>query len=331
MKQLPKISYSLFGKYRAELMGIAILNVLLLHSNTWSKINSCGWAITILNVFGRLILTEGFLFLSGFGLYYSLYKNYDLRQFFTKRIQRLIIPYWLMSLPFFATWFITGKIGVGGLLLRLSTLQFWFNKNAEGMWYISISVLLYIFTPLIFKKIQKNMTVVVLLINLAIITTLALLAPEYYDMIKIGIAKTPFFILGVYSGKQSIEKKQLNILWLAGLVILLAALYMHSTSSILLVAREYTLRLVGLTTCCLLMKVTDSFSMLHRILRWMGQYTLELYIFHLLIYISLQPIELNNGYIEVAISIIGAFLLCVPTQIICKKIISQQERQQGKN
>ncbi len=54
MKQLPKISYSLFGKYRAELMGIAILNVLLLHSNTWSKINSCGWAITILNVFGRL-------------------------------------------------------------------------------------------------------------------------------------------------------------------------------------------------------------------------------------------------------------------------------------
>lgn len=154
MKQLPSISYSLLGKYRAELMGIAMLNVMVLHSLSWTGFSSPGWAAAVLNTFGRLLFTEGFLFLSGFGLYYSLHKNYDIRKFFAKRVQRLLIPYWVMSLPFFVAWVIAGRFGIGGLLMRLSTLEFWFHGNYAGMWYISLSVLLCICILLIFKQIQ---------------------------------------------------------------------------------------------------------------------------------------------------------------------------------
>lgn len=154
MKQLPSISYSLLRKYRAELMGIAMLNVMVLHSLSWTGFNSPGWAASVLNIFGRLLFTEGFLFLSGFGLYYSLHKNYNLRLFFVKRFQRLLIPYWVMSLPFFMTWLIVGRFGVGGLLMRLTTLEFWFHGNYAGMWYISLSFLLYACMSLIFRLIH---------------------------------------------------------------------------------------------------------------------------------------------------------------------------------
>lgn len=43
MKQLPSISYHLLGKYRAELMGIAMLNVMVLHSLSWTGFGSPGW------------------------------------------------------------------------------------------------------------------------------------------------------------------------------------------------------------------------------------------------------------------------------------------------
>ena len=135
-------------------MGIAILNVLVLHSLSWTGFNSPGWGAILLTTFGRLVFTEGFLFLSGFGLYYSLHKSYDLRLFFTKRIQRLLIPYWLMSLPFFVIWLVGGRFGISGLLMRLSTLEFWFHGNYVGMWYISLSVLLYAFMPLMFRGIR---------------------------------------------------------------------------------------------------------------------------------------------------------------------------------
>lgn len=318
MRQLPSVSYSLIGKYRAELMGIAILNVLVLHSLSWTGFNSPGWGAILLTTFGRLVFTEGFLFLSGFGLYYSLHKSYDLRLFFTKRIQRLLIPYWLMSLPFFVIWLVGGRFGISGLLMRLSTLEFWFHGNYVGMWYISLSVLLYAFMPLMFRGIRWWGGLV--LIAISAITVLYLLVPEYYNMTSIGIANVPFFIFGAWSGKQSIEGRGINVLWLAGLLVLLAILYICSVSvCIWLPVREWVFRLVGMIVCCLLMKWTEKRYWLHHILRWIGSYTLELYIFHLMIYASLSA-EFHNGYVRTALSIVGAFLLCVPAQIICKKV-----------
>ena len=50
-------------------MGIAVLNVIILHSLSWTGLQSPKWIVSILGGFGRLVFTEGFLFLSGFGLY----------------------------------------------------------------------------------------------------------------------------------------------------------------------------------------------------------------------------------------------------------------------
>ena len=61
--------YSQISKYRDVLMGIGILGVMLSHYFRWSGLEGGPVALAFKPFIG-LVYTEGFLFLSGFGLYY---------------------------------------------------------------------------------------------------------------------------------------------------------------------------------------------------------------------------------------------------------------------
>ena len=112
MKQkLFSYDYTLISKYRDILMGVGILGVMLSHYFRWSGMD--GGVVTLaLKPFIGLVYTEGFLFLSGFGLYYSFTRNADKRVFWLKRVNRLMIPFALMYLPFGIY-----KMAVGGATL----------------------------------------------------------------------------------------------------------------------------------------------------------------------------------------------------------------------
>lgn len=87
----------LFSEYRAELMGIAIIGVLIGHTIILGNITINNTFIKFLNIIPRLAFTQGFLFLSGFGLCYSFTKNNNIKQFYLKRIKRLLIPFIILS------------------------------------------------------------------------------------------------------------------------------------------------------------------------------------------------------------------------------------------
>lgn len=159
-----------------------------------------------------------------------------------------------------------------------------------------------------------------LLICAAVITALFFLTPEYYDMTSIGIVKIPFFILGAWAGKQAIEDKQISIIWFVIMALLLAVLYIHPICP-WLNDRESLFRLVGLALCCTILYCTERFCGIHALLRWVGEYTLELYILHLMIYDAL-PIGLANSNVKSIIAVGGAFLLCTPVHKICARIVS---------
>ncbi len=65
------------SKYRQELMGIGIVGVLLSHLVTVGGFDTNYMLVKFLLLFKQLVYTQGFLFLSGFGLYFSLSKNSD--------------------------------------------------------------------------------------------------------------------------------------------------------------------------------------------------------------------------------------------------------------
>ena len=135
-------------------MGIAILGVCLLHAFKWAGIGESPIA-HVIGPFARIAFTDGFLFLSGFGLYYSFSKNGDLCKFYTKRVNRVLLPYMIMGLPFFLLGLITGDISVSDFLLKFTSLYFWCFGN-DGMWYISVSLALYFIFPVVDKHCLSN-------------------------------------------------------------------------------------------------------------------------------------------------------------------------------
>ena len=70
------ISYNIISKYRTELMGVAMINVLTLHILSWTQFSNPHWLSFLLSASGGLVFTEGFLFLSGYGLVYSIKNRY---------------------------------------------------------------------------------------------------------------------------------------------------------------------------------------------------------------------------------------------------------------
>lgn len=145
--KLLNFDFRLISKYRAELMGIGALGVILAHNLRWND-----WPFLLAlpgRVVSSLVFTEGFLFLSGFGLFFSFAKNSNLKDFYTKRFERLVIPFWLTIFPFAILNLMFGFKDVASVLCEYSIIAWFFGKG--GWWYIAVSLLLYMLFPLLYR------------------------------------------------------------------------------------------------------------------------------------------------------------------------------------
>lgn len=140
------------SKHRSELMGIGILGVMLGHYLEWSQVIGY-WTYLFKPLIG-LVFTEVFLILSGFGLYYSFSNKSEIYSFFKKRFDRLVVPFWILSV-LYMVWLIYKRLSIGNILLHISSLDFWINGNT-GMWYISVSILLYSLFPFIYFMLFRS-------------------------------------------------------------------------------------------------------------------------------------------------------------------------------
>lgn len=215
------VDFSVFSKYRAVLMGVAILGVMTLHGIGWAEIDDSLFD-KIASPFARIAFTDGFIFLSGFGLYYSFRKNSNLKEFYIKRWYRLMVPFLIMATPFYLYGLYDNSDFIR-FLLNESTLYFWLHGN-NGMWYISISVVLYLLFPLLYKAIfraEDNRSVTIRALSLIIlcicsVVAVSVLNPSYYEMVSIGIEKTPMFIIGMLVGYYSVNSYKLTLYHLLG-------------------------------------------------------------------------------------------------------------------
>lgn len=198
---------------RTELMGWAILFVMLSHSTstTWADIpfiHSIAGKGFALNDVG------GFLFLSGFGLYYSFAKNNTISTFLKKRVKRLYIPFMMIALPFYVFSVLRGELSYSDAILAESGAYFFVHGN-NGMWYISMTLLLYLLFPMFYSLLFKGKNVYVrfLILIICVFTVIEALrycCPQYYSMTAIGLHKVPLFIVGMLVGYMSQKGIKLN-------------------------------------------------------------------------------------------------------------------------
>ena len=236
------IDTSKISKYRDVLLGIATVMVF------WVHLPAIIFKTYTLPIFlltgGRWMVTSGvdiFLFLSGMGLYYSMLKKPDVREFYRKRAER-VLPALLIVLIAEAIVF---ENSFGETVKRITLLGFWID-GSRYKWYFALLIPLYILFPLLFKAVKSGKLKFPAAIgaSLAVNLILHICAPEFYDHTIIALSRIPDFLCGVYfSHRMFTQKKSMEIsrswLYICLTVALLCVAYIMVLDSSFMQNRLY--------------------------------------------------------------------------------------------
>lgn len=210
------------SQYRTEMMGIAILSIMLFHSEVYFG-NFIGFLpLAFIKEIGYAGV-DLFFFLSGFGLSCSWFtKKYKILDFYKRRLAKIIPTYWIVILIVFLL--NSNDFSWHAFIWKMSALDF-FRSNS-GYWFIYAIIICYIFFPLLAKLIEKETSLeginrlTINAISIAILTSL-ILTQTKLNHILIFTSRVPIFILGTYIGYLFIKKINNNFLQSKRIQILL--------------------------------------------------------------------------------------------------------------
>ena len=183
------ITYKDISTYRSEIMGWAIIWIMMLHF-TFHQIKPLGFVAQY-----GFAGVDIFLFVSGFGIYYSLKKDSSLYSFYKKRLFRIFPTYYLLGIIVSTVLF---HDNILTYLFRYSTIGFWID-NIYWEWYIPSLLLLYLIAPFLKKIIDRKMLFAIFFISIACLVCAYLLINE--DIINrehlFTLYRIPAFLFGM--------------------------------------------------------------------------------------------------------------------------------------
>lgn len=291
------MNYGLTSKYRAALMGTAILFIMFCHLDIAQDRHGQPLSFLARSLHTFTVGVDIFLFLSGIGLYYSYTKKKDSYWGFEKRRLYRIMPYYfaIAGATYFLFDIIMKKLTAGKLFSDLFFVS-WVTEGSTKYWYILAIAIFYLVFPLLYKMIHNGShgflkTLVFCLVWWCAFEVLLACIP-FLGRFKIAVERLPIFVIGLYAGKLSYEKQGIKIfeavLFLCmgyGAFILLKCPYVKSISENL----YYPVR--GLLAISIISTEILSFELLEKVvprmsgswiklLSWFGGLTLELYLLH---------------------------------------------------
>lgn len=186
------------SRYRGELMGIAIVFIILFHipldrSDMFFGLRRCG-----------NIGVDMFLFLSGIGLWYSWTKQPSFKSFYKRRLLR-IFPTWLViSSLYYLQHFDFATGDYVDLILDI-TINWGFWLHDEGtFWYVPAIMMLYLWAPLYMKLIQQHPVyrwLPVLMICWCCVVQWVIPIHQAVGHIEIFWSRVPIFFIGINIGE----------------------------------------------------------------------------------------------------------------------------------
>ena len=323
----------LISKYRRELMGIAIIWITLYHCIA-DPVEALG--IPVL----RAILNRGylgveiFLFLSGIGLYHSMHKNDAVRPFYLRRCTRTVIPWLMLSLPYWIIkTLILDKMSFRAMLLNWCGASFWLF-GVKSVWYVAFLLVLYALYPLIFRIQKKHrgfvwgMIAAAFLLNIVLLTAV----PGYYEKTELAFARIPVFLLGSLTGealrseRRSPKQRLLTVSYLAGMLILYVIGMLSADYGLNLMPEQTANMLNRLGGQGVALPVAAGFCVLYehcgavrlrKTAAFFGGFTLELYLLHVFLGHFAEragfdasrsiPVQFLVQSIVIALSVFGAW------------------------
>lgn len=273
---------SLLSKYRGQLMGIAILLVALFHSSIVhanSVIDMC--------CFCGDMGVDIFFLLSGLGMYYAYIKRPTYKEFYKKRVLR-VVPAWLIvNLCIQFSDKTIGTMEWSVFVKYMTGFSFWLEGNLY-FWYIPAILAFYIITPLFMKFYLKNRKKAYLVFGGIWIALLGVSLVFHNAAYFIFLFRWPIYFAGVFLGECSYRKVEMK----KGRGIVLATLFVIGLGIVNLI-RKYNMLsyvrydykylvyfIVAIPVCILLANLFGKVKYKFPVLKFLGGITLEIYLLH---------------------------------------------------
>ena len=205
-------NWNLISRFRAEIMGVAIILVLICHSDSFSW----GGAQALVKqlIPALAVGVDIFLFVSGVGLYFSMKKNSNMLSFYKKRFLRVVPEFLIVSVASYAIIDALRKNDFvwSEFLIKVSGIRGAFLKNSgdNGMvWYVILIIIMYAFYPALFsleKLSEKQRGIaygIIMAIPIAAELLLAAFVPDVFQKYEIDrmLMRISVFVLGAYMGR----------------------------------------------------------------------------------------------------------------------------------
>lgn len=323
-------------KYRNQIYGLCAIWIIFFHIQRRIEFPDFPILTQLLKM-GN-VGVDVFMFLSGYCLCLSFKRNSNLRRFFRKRVSRVVIPYLIISIPYFLYRAFIVKQSLSffkqclTFAIDISGVSFWL-KGFQTTWFVHAIIVLYCLFPLFYYIISKGKKVGITL--MALIYLLILLCYFYlpsFDNNDIALCRFPVFILGIfmaYYGLGAFQTKR--SLFISAIYVILIIwilptkdfMYQHFRNGYAPLFIFFITMVIPLMA--LMAKVVEKLDAVsNRILLFIGGLSLEIYIIHVMVLNILR----DCGIIEIELEtdpIKGCLIyLFVPLLTIILSYISSE-------
>lgn len=328
-----RVSLNIISEYRNEMFGLSALIITLFHGVIFT------WPASAKGIFEAVQLGEMgvdiFCFLSGMGLYYSLKRDGKLLNFYRKRLLRVLPGYLLMAIPgYFVLDYILRGQGIKVTIASISTLNYWFgiSRGGGGLWFVSFILLWYLVFPLIYKIMEGRKRIIIymmVVISLIIgVMVCPRLSNDYYYL-YLPISRIPISLIGCAFAEGIYERRNISIL----VPIISAVLFITGKAVMENVELNkvppmskvcINLYLFTFGTLFFIFMIPWLLSLgkakeskLSRVLCFLGEISLEIYIAHDLI----RWIYIESAFGRGHSSVLIYYAILIPIAIIIAKVV----------
>ena len=282
------ISFANISHHRSELMGLAMIAIVLFHVNVPRLSPFYGlWRMGNMGV-------DVFLFLSGVGLWYALTGNTSLKRFFTRRYLRIYPTWLLVASLYYVPRFLQGAKGTKEMIDLagdvLVNWDFWLHDELT-FWYIPATMMLYLFAPAYVKLVSRHPVyrwLPVLMIVWCVAVQWVVPLHNAVGHIEIFWSRVPIFFIGINCGAmvkqgQSLSAQSVWLLVAAVVLSLGVDIYLEQTRHGLFPLFIGRMLYIPATFSLVLLLsnwLTAVPQAIKRALRLVGMVSLEMYLLH---------------------------------------------------
>lgn len=318
------------SKYRSQLMGAAMIMVMLFHVGGMRH-DTIAYCVSRVGNVG----VDLFLFLSGIGLLYSWTKTPQLRHFFVHRYIR-VYPAWLIiACLYYIPLYIKGKLSFTDTFLDIAINWSFWEHDELTFWFIPAIMMLYTVAPAYMELIRRHpsyrwMPVAAMLLCVLI----QYLSPLHHAVghLEIFFSRIPIFLLGINAGQWIKDKRTLepSSLWIIVIVFAMSAVAcvnfengLRPRFPLFLERMVYIpLTVTMMLLLCRLFAIAPSW--VNKMFVFVGGISLELYLIHIHFVLNhISPYHLGywlTSAVVISISVVLAWLLHGAINIVVKRI-----------